>query len=248
MPPTVIIPWRSGDDHREAALTRVKAWWTETHPTWNLRVGEWPSTVGGWRKSMAIVSAGHIPDDDVVIISDADVICEQVDLAVDAINQGRHLWAMPHRTVIRLTETATTSVVDHSWWPANVNTQRQLQPFIIKSYAGYPGGGLVVLTGKVINRVPMDPRFVGWGQEDHSWALALFALAGAPWRGRGLLWHLWHPPSPRLYPGIGSNGGVQLWHRYRSATNYQSMKDLVAEARDEITRLRDLSQPCEIIE
>lgn len=232
---TVIIPWRAGDAHREAALNRVTDWWRETHPDWDVRIGDYPSTMGGWCKSLAVISAGPIEDDEIVVMSDADVICEQVDMAIKVITSGRHLWAMPHRTVYRLTEHATASVIDKSWWPTSVPTQRQLQPFILRSYAGYPGGGLVVLTGKVLNRIPMDPRFIGWGQEDHSWSLALSALAGAPWRGRGSLWHLWHPPSQRAYPGIGSPDGLSLWHRYRSAANSQAMGDLVSEARQEIS-------------
>lgn len=231
---TVIIPWRGGDAHREAALIRVKGWWKETHPDWDIRVGDYPTSQGGWCKSLAIVSAGPVDDDDIVVVADADVICEQIDLAVNIITSGKHLWAMPHRTVYRLTEHATESVINRSWWPTEVASMRQLQPFLLRSYSGYPGGGMVVLTGAVLNRVPMDPRFIGWGQEDHSWSLALSALAGAPWRGRGSLWHLWHPASIRAYPGVGSIGGLQLWHRYRSASNAQGMADLVSEARQEI--------------
>lgn len=231
---TVIIPWRGGDAHREAALIRVKGWWKENHPDWDIRVGDYPSSHGGWCKSLAIVSAGPVDDDEIVVVADADVVCEQVDLAVNIIISGRHLWAMPHRTVYRLTEHATESVINRSWWPSEVASMRQLQPFLLRSYSGYPGGGMVVLTGAVLNRIPMDPRFIGWGQEDHSWSLALSALAGAPWRGRGSLWHLWHPASPRAYPGVGSIGGLQLWHRYRSASNARGMADLVLEARQEI--------------
>lgn len=236
----VIIPWRRGCPRREAALSRVVLWWEQNYPDWNVKIGEYPAEAGAWSKSMAVAAAGPVGDNDLVIVSDADVVCEQIGLAVDALRrrEPRHLWAMPHRTVYRLTEHATQSVIDRTWWPAQVPTQRALQPFLSRSYVGYPGGGLVVLYGKVLEKVPLDPRFLGWGQEDHSWALALTMLAGAPWRGHGLLWHLWHPPAPRMQPGIGSPGGLRLWHRYRSAANQQAMLSLVSEARAEVARLR----------
>lgn len=235
----VVIPWRRGCPHREAALSRVVLWWEEHHPEWHVKIGEYPADEGPWRKSLAIADAGPFQDDDIVIVSDADVVCESTELAVEALQRREpfHLWAMPHRTVHRLTDSATQAVVDRIWWPAQVMTQRQLQPFLSRSYVGYPGGGLVVLRGRVLNRIPMDPRFAGWGQEDHSWSLALSMLAGAPWRGHGLLWHLWHPPAPRIQPGVGSEAGVRLWHRYRSATTPEAMRGLAAEARAEMRRL-----------
>lgn len=235
----VIIPWRRGCQLREAALSRVMLWWEQNHPDWDLSVGEYPEESGAWCKSMAVVAAGPFASDDLVIVSDADVVCEQVELAVDALRrkEPRYLWAMPHRTVYRLTDHATQSVVDRTWWPSRVATLRELQPFLTRSYSGYPGGGLVVLHGHVLNAVPLDPRFLGWGQEDHSWSLALGMLAGAPWRGQGQLWHLWHPPAPRTQPGIGSLDGLRLWHRYRAAANPVAMRSLIREAHTEIKRL-----------
>lgn len=239
----VIIPWRGGCQRREASLNRVLLWWRQNHPKWDIRVGEFPPEAGAWCKSLAVAAAGPVADSDIVIVSDADVICERVDLAVGALRGQlpQHLWAMPHRTVHRLAENATLSVVDQSWWPSPGMTPRELRPFVARSYTAYPGGGLVVLLGKVLNRVPLDPRFRGWGQEDHSWALALSMLAGAPWRGQGALWHLWHPPAPRMKPGIGSQDGLQLWHRYRSAANPEAMSELVSEARAELVLLKNVT-------
>lgn len=243
----VIIPWRGGCAQREANLQRVICWWEQHHPDWVLTVGEYPSLAGGWRKSIAVLAGGPVHDADVVIVSDADVICEQVDTAISVVSGDRRvrgiparpLWAMPHRDVHRLNESATQMINARTWWPSQVVTTRELRPYVARSYAGFAGGGLVVLRGRLFNEVPMDPRFVGWGQEDHSWALALSMLGGAPWRGHGLLWHLWHPKAPRLYPGIGSNDGLQLWHRYRTASTPPAMRALIGEARAEIQRLNE---------
>lgn len=239
----VVIPWRAGCPYRQAALSRVASWWVNHHPDWDLRIGEYPPDQGDWCKSLAIATAGPFADDDVIIVADADVICEQIGAAVDQLctNDHRWLWAMPHRTVYRLTEHATSSVVDHSWWPGDVATRRELQSSILRQYPGYHGGGLVVTYGRILNTIPMDPRFRGWGQEDHSWALSLLMLAGVPWRGHGSLWHLWHPPAPRIQPGVGSLDSRILWHRYRAATNPVAMRALVDEAREELDRLLALS-------
>lgn len=240
----VVIPWRSGCPHREAALTRVLRWWSDTHPDWPVTVGTWPAERGPWRKGMALATIGRLPSSDVVIMSDADVICRQVDVAVKAIN-GPVRWAVPHRTVYRLSETATGLVTTGAWFPPReaVPDRRRIQPYVVEIYNGSPGGGLVVMTGEVFNTVPIDPRFAGYGQEDHSWALALHRTAGAPMRGQGALWHLWHQPQERMRlgdtvsRGIGSRPGLELWHRYRSASTPALMQGLLDEARVETERM-----------
>lgn len=80
----------------------------------------------------------------------------------------------------------------------------------------------------------MDPRFAGWGQEDHSWGLALFSVAGHPFRGKSHLWHLWHPPQERFSRRYGSQEGRALWLRYSAASRLgpDAMRDLLQEAKD----------------
>lgn len=240
----MIIPWRGGCPYRETNLRRVVEWWEQRHPEWVVTVGEYPAGAGGWRKSMAVLAGGPVADTDIVIIADADVVCEQVGLAVDAVSRPRGkglsapLWAAPHHSVYRLTPAATAMVTSGAWWPTPAATTRKLMPYLERSYASRsPAGGMVVLLGRLLNEVPLDPRFIGWGQEDHSWALALSMLGGAHWQGRGLLWHLWHPETPRVQPGIGSTGGLHLWHRYRTASTPRAMRELVGEAHAEIERL-----------
>lgn len=105
---------------------------------------------------------------------------------------------------------------------------------------------MTVLPRALYERVPLDPRFAGWGQEDGSWADALTALAGPPWRGDHPkqplhpMWHLWHPPQERTFPAgrsasraIGSAEGLALRQRYRAAARAGpgAMAALLAEAR-----------------
>jgi len=244
----VVIPWRGDATDRVANLCRVLSWWTLNHPTWPVAIGEWPVERGPWRKGCAVDAAGRPDDDDIVIVSDADVVCPQVGEAVDAVAGGQFRWAVAHRMVHRLSESAT-SLINGRQLDLPPRTQRT-SPYVDESYVGSPGGGMVVVHGRTLAEVPIDPRFEGYGSEDHSWSLALHRVAGAPYRGHGDLWHLRHEPQARAYAGqsaargIGSPDNLRLWTRYRTATTPGAMAELIAEARGEIRRLRHPPDPC----
>jgi hypothetical protein len=235
---TVVIPWRAGCSHRQLALDYVTGWWAANHPGWPVVVGEWPASAGPWRKGCAVRAAGIIPaPDDVVVVADADVIAPGIGRAVDAIGWGNPpaRWAVPCRGVYRLTESGTWLVVN-----GGIDLGRPLPSgatgVVQESYVGTPAGGIVAMLGATFDQVPLDPRFAGYGHEDKSWSLALHRLAGAPVRLGDPLWHLWHPPQPRLRRGpttsrgIGSIASMRLWQRYREATTLDTMRSLVGEA------------------
>lgn len=161
---------------------------------------------GDWVKARGVWSAAQHTDAEIVVISDADVWCDGIDDAVQAVAHGAP-WAIPHRMVRRLTETASADTIRTGVFDGDLEQ---------KPYVGLEGGGLVVLRRSDLLDVPPDPRFVGWGQEDESWGLALAGLLGDPWRGDADLWHLWHPPQPRLNRKIGSKASKALWARYRT--------------------------------
>ena len=78
----------------------------------------------------------------------------------------------------------------------------------------------------------MDKRFIGWGQEDVAFALALHTLAGPAWLGDSDLIHLWHPPQARLTRRKGSVESWALFRRYQSAKRDPlKMRELLKEAR-----------------
>lgn len=244
----VVIPWRSGCGHRQHAFDYVTRWWAANYPDWPVVVGEWPKDRGSWRKGCAVRNAGvHPGPDDVVVVSDADVIPVGVGEAVESVvpamwGRPSTRWAMPFRIVYRLTEPGT-------WLAINGGIDlmqpipRDMNGVVQETYVGSAGGGVVVLRGDVFNEVPIDPRFFGYGQEDLSWSLALHRLAGAPTMRTDPLWHLWHPPQPRMRRGstvsrgVGSEAALRLWQRYREATTPATMRALVAETEDEFVRL-----------
>jgi hypothetical protein len=179
---------------------------------------------GPWVKATAVADAlSRCRGYDVVVVADSDVWCDGIDAAIDTVGSGRAAWAIPHHKVRRLDEASTARVLDGGALGGSYSQS---------PYVGVPGGGLVVTTPDVYDQVPLDARFVGWGQEDESWARALSTMVGAPWRGRADLWHLWHPPQARQTRVVGSEAGRILRDRYRAAAgNRDAMAELLSGAR-----------------
>lgn len=225
MPLTVVIPWRAGCDHRARALGWVLAQYRAHHPDWRIALTETPD--GPWVKANAVMPAIESAPAGPVIVADADTWTDDLQAAVTQIQRGAP-WAIPHRLVHRLNEHGADQVLAGANWRA--------QPVAQKPYPGLPGGGYVVADRDALLAVPMDPRFVGWGQEDESWARALTTLLGQPWRGDADLVHLWHPPQERLSRRHGSREGWQLRRRYLMARHDPSaMQRLIEEAKHALT-------------
>lgn len=221
---TVLIPWRAGCRHREAAWT----WLRPRYEALGLEVIE-ADCDGPWSKARAVAAAVERTDADHLLVADADVWCDPIDALCALEDFG---WAVPHQLVHRLTEASTAQLI------AGDDTDLELE---MPAYGGVRGGGMVAIRRDVLHQVPLDPRFVGWGGEDHSWGIALHALAGAPWPGRLDLLHLWHPPQPEAPPVRGPRAKVKvpndanrrLHQRYRDAKPSRArMEALVNEARE----------------
>ncbi|GAB3209837.1 hypothetical protein GCM10027294_25810 [Marinactinospora endophytica] len=215
----MILPWASDNPcpHRRAALDwTVTRWRRAGH---QVLIGQ---ASGPWRKATAVANALPAAEEDVLVIADADCWTPGLDAAIDAVRAGA-AWAMPHGRVHRLSERSTVDVL------AGAEPHMRM-PLTQQPYVGWPGGGIVVLRRDTYAAVPLDPRFVGWGQEDESWALALNVLAGPGWRGRAPLWHLYHPPQQRMSRRWGSPEARELAGRYRAARrDPTAMRALVGE-------------------
>lgn len=210
---TLVVPWAPGDAHREAAWSQLK----QRHLDAGRAVAE-GNCAGPWCKAAAVADALTRTDDDLLVIHDADVWCDGLNEAIDAVRDGAP-WAIPHWRVFRL---------------AQGQNEPTPEPRLLdrKPYPGWEGGGIVVIPRATYEATPLDPRFIGWGQEDASWALALSALHGRPWRGGADLWHWWHPPQPKLTDIVGSRESKALWARYRDASdNRRVMQEIIEEAK-----------------
>lgn len=220
----VIIPWAPGCSHRERALGYVLRRWARA----GLPVEIGRLAAGPWCKAAAVNAALHRARGEILVISDADVWCDGVLDAIQSVRDGAP-WAVPHRMLYRLSASATDDVLGGRDLAVDLPTSEP-------PYVGFAGGGMVVLPRRTYERVPLDPRFVGWGQEDESWALALTTLAGSPWRGDAPMFHLWHPPQPRASRRFGSKASTALYRNYlRARRAPDAMSDLLAVPRWEVT-------------
>ena len=177
-----------------------------------------------WSKGRAVWPALTWSTADIVAIADADAIADRLSEAVAAVEAGAP-WAMPHRSVHRLTEASTAGYINGAD-PGTLPLEQRV-------YGGMIGGGIIVARREVLLDCPLDPRFVGGGQEDTSWGIALQVLHGPVWRPRGYapLWHLWHPPQERLSRATGSIEGRRLARRYQHARRKpEAMRQIVKEA------------------
>lgn len=189
---SVVVPFRSSCAHRERVWRWLRARWEAAFPSWEV-VEASDGDGGAWSKGIAVARAVERAEGEVLVVVDADVWCPAIAAAVDAIEAGA-TWAVPHRYVARLTERATTRVLEGELeLEAAALAHRNVFP---PKYSGMIGGGAVVLRRDAYLEAPIDPRFLGWGCEDHAWGIALSALFGRPVRPReGNLVHLWHPPA-----------------------------------------------------
>lgn len=224
----VAVPWASWCEHRQAALAWVARQWAAIGHV-GIRLGK-PNT-DTWCKAEAVANAIADQPGDILVVADADVWSDGVVEAIQRVRDGAP-WVIPHHRVHRLTPEATRDVL--AGRPPNVGML--LDPFTEGlpgiAYTGVMGGGIVVLRRELYEACPLDPRFVGWGQEDEAFGLALRCLYGPPVRLSAPLWHLWHPPQPRLNRGTGSEAGLALYKRYaRAKRRPEQMRALIDEGR-----------------
>lgn len=224
----VLVPWAGKCPHRAAAFSYVRSWYQKNFPDWEICVGE-ASPGDQWCKAEAVRNALKQTSSDILIIADADCIAPKINEAVDAV-RGTYGWAMPHYTVHRLSQEASRQVIENDADPATFPRSSRFYGQL--PYAGYAGGGIVVMKRSAYASVPLDPRFIGWGQEDESWAIALRCLQGAPWRPRhGPMWHLWHPPQRRMSRSVGSPASRELRAAYKRVIKERAMERHLSVAR-----------------
>lgn len=230
MTATVIVPFRPDSLERADALTYVSRRWGESPLPVVIALDTVESP---WCKAKTIGNAMKGIDSDLVIVADADcwVSQDRIYAAVSGLN-GWHDWGTPHRRVVRLSADYTRHLIDSDELPELDRTNVEEWPYTALRAAG----GIVVLKREVWDRVPMDPRFLGWGFEDVAWWYALRTLVGIPWKGKADLFHLWHPRSEstdRTERSINGNpANAELADRYIKALHRPvQMQEIVDEAK-----------------
>lgn len=226
---SVVVPFRPGDPERDRLWAWCRARWEMAFPGWEIVVAADDDCLGPWRKGVAIRHGLLRASGEIVAIVDADVWCDQVAAAVELVRSGTARWVAPFRRVLRLTPGATERVLGGE---AIAEVGARGSAWVEPAYVQSAAGGMVAMPRETAVVVPMDPRFAGWGGEDHAWAYALETLVGPRVRLDGPLWHLWHAPAPRLSRAVGSVASERLRRCYAAARERpDAMRRLVAEAR-----------------
>lgn len=221
----VLVPFRGGCPWRERAWSWVRSRYEQAGH--DVIVGTTP--VAEFSRTQAIIHARHQSDADVLVIADADVWPDGLD---EGISQAReHGWAVPNGLLHRLSEESTWRVLEGEDWhglPLSTDNPQDAKPYRI-----HEAGTLLIVTAEAFDAAPPDPRFVGWGQEDDAWSIALRTLVGNPWRGDADLVHLWHPPQQRQSRIVGNETSRALLRRYRASRHKpQQLRALLEEVTD----------------
>ncbi|EFC78883.1 galactosyltransferase-related protein [Parafrankia sp. EUN1f] len=228
----VIVPFRPDGAERDRHWAWLAKQWRTTSPGWELRVGEHPASAGPWCKAAAVAAALEDCTAEVLVVADADVWVTPTYTVARAVAlaAGGAPWVMPHRQVRRLSAATTGRVLAGGALEEAGAARASLAE---RPYGGMRGGGLFVIRRESwVDVGGLDPRFVGWGGEDEAFGRAADALLGEVVRLPGVLWHLWHPPQPRLSRTVGNAESQQLLGRYRSARrDRRALRLLIDERR-----------------
>jgi inositol phosphorylceramide mannosyltransferase catalytic subunit len=226
---SVIVPFRGGCPYRERSRDYVVARLQEEHPDWQITEVD---SSGEFSRAEAIMRGIEKSFGRIIVVHDSDSWDEQLPMAIEEVKRDRHKWAIPHHKIHRLTEEQSDRFMDDDE-NTDINDTHE------NPYKGTMTGGICVFRRDVIEQIPPDVRFRGWGGEDAAWGHALKTLIGGPWRGTKPLIHLWHPAAPRISRSKGSEENNRLMMRYLDSQRSKAlMQVLISEAKDEWARLQ----------
>jgi hypothetical protein len=225
----LVIPFCfDGDADRAAALSYVRKWYERLHD-FELVIGTCAKDEP-WSKGLAVARAVRRTRQRVLVLADADVLVspESLTECVRAVAFGDAAWSQPHATVYRLSRLSTNMVYNGELTEIRHLFRRALDR---PEHPAPAGGGISVMHRDAFEAVGgIDPRFIGWGGEDISFAWALETLVGQCFRGGVPMWHLYHARAPRRLGNRASESSEQLAARYAMANGDRAaMQELVGE-------------------
>jgi hypothetical protein len=215
---SIIIPFRAPHipDERIRNLEWLKQYWRAQLPGAELIVGEDPDRCQAFSKSVAVNRGVAKSKGDVLVIVDADGFLPAEDVLHcareirNARKRGKRLWFMPYRKFFRLSNEATKRLLHSNPYkpfsfpedmdPEDVLNLSDARPTVAHRY----GALIQILPREAFDIMGgWDPRFRGWGGEDHAAMRATDTLYGPHKTLPGRVLHLWHPM-------LGNNGKEDL--------------------------------------
>ncbi len=206
---SILVPFYCADEtnQRVANWQWLKRYWETQLPGAEVIIGKDLASLDGsvpFSKSVAINDAARHAKGDIFVIADADgyvpieAVLESAHRIRKARRKNQRLWYVPYRHFYRLTEAAAQKVLQSH--PGNPHTFSDIGGSeYVTNEKGSPFGHWY---GALIQIMPReafetvggaDPRFRGWGGEDHSLMHAVDTLWGRHKTLSGHVMHLWHP-------------------------------------------------------
>jgi hypothetical protein len=216
--------------------TWLQQYWESNLPGAEIVIGsDRQSNQRAFSKSVAVNDAASKAHGDIFVIADADVYipAESILLSAKEIRRfekkGWKIWFLPYRQAFRLTKSASEKILnsdpkkplDISPTESEITNISKLGEKTPPSKTAHWYGAMVqVVSRKAFYTVGgWDPRFVGWGGEDHAAMAATDTLYGPHKTLPSKTVHLWHPV---LTPGSveeNPKAKKRLWINQDSAHN-----------------------------
>jgi hypothetical protein len=186
----VLVPWRPGDPHREAAWARVR--YELAEHGWEIVTADSTGEVFN-RAEAANRAAAAAGEWDVALLVDADTIDD--DGALHKGAEHAHATAgavVPWDTRWKLSEAASATFGRRPFSRADLDRGDRTRP---RGVELTKRGGTIIVAREAWEAVGgLDEGFTSWGHEDRAFRLALQALApGGLSELRSTCYHLWHP-------------------------------------------------------
>jgi len=215
---SILIPFRCLDktNPRVKNVEWLKKYWAAQLPGAEIVIGNDPNMDRLFSKSVAVNDAVAKAKGDVFVIVDADgyIDADSVVHCAEEIRHarkiGRKLWFVPYRQFFRLTEEASSRLLesdpaDPYPFPSPLDAASTLGDTDPKVGHWY-GAMIQIMPREAFESVGgWDPRFRGWGGEDHAAMRAVDTLYGLHKTLPGQVLHIWHPQ-------LGPQGAASVVH------------------------------------
>lgn len=220
---SVLIPYRPFDNYRREHILRfVKHRMELGFPDWEIVFGiDDPNDLTEpFNRSRALNEAARNSYGDVLLICDADTICNETYLwqALKMIESGAS-WVFPYEMYYNLNQAYSDKILgqmaDRQWKrPSDTDVEFALD---------YVVSGMLMVRRDLFETVGgFDEKFIDWGYEDDAFNLMLTAFGGESQRvPEGFVTHIWHPPGLQFEsPYIDSNRALFREYKKRRYDNY----------------------------
>lgn len=241
---SLIIPYRGGNPHRDAAFRWDLKYYEHALPGVEIVIGHSRDKI--FCKTQAFNDAIRKSHGKVLVLMDADAYIDSkvITKCADKIleNAEDHLWFVPYRHLYRLSETKSKEILDSNPKYPLTLTEPIPKEWIDgeqtkSSYGHRYGAMMMIIPREAYDTLGcFDERFKGWGGEDVALLRALDTLYGKHKTTKNPIFHLWHPTRGtnylnRTWKGqarFNPNGNLAM--RYHKASrNPSQMRKLVNE-------------------